>query len=205
MARKRLVSPQFFVHGDLFDAESKSGLPLRVAFAGLWCQADKRGIFAWRPRELKLAILPYDALDFGDVLERLREAGFVERYEEAGQVFGLIPSFSRWQTFHCREVASDCPAPPGHPAGTVPTPGQHGVNTAVAVTAAVATSDAVEVAGAAADAVAAAPRTAALAAGAAPPARLHRTSDHPPEQWRELLKDLKPNAATASGRNGGAR
>jgi len=134
MARKRLISPQFFTHAELYDAEAKSGLPLRIAFAGLWCQADRRGIFAWRPRELKLAILPYDPSDFGAVLAALETDGFVRRYDVAGQAFGIIPSFSRWQSFHLRELASDAPEPPRDVTSMVPTPGKHDASTPVAVT-----------------------------------------------------------------------
>lgn len=111
MARKRLISPEFFTHADLFDAEVACGLPLRLAFAGLWTQCDRRGLFRWRPRELKVAILPYDALDFAAVLDALASAGFIERYVVDYQAFGRIPKFSRWQTFHPHERPSDVPAP----------------------------------------------------------------------------------------------
>ena len=56
MARRRLISPEFFTHSDLYDAEARHGLPLRLAYAGLWTVCDRRGLFRWRPRELKLAI-----------------------------------------------------------------------------------------------------------------------------------------------------
>jgi hypothetical protein len=79
MARKRLIAPDLFTRGDLYDAEQKSGPPLRVAFAGLWTQSDRRGYFRWRPRELKLDILPCDNVDFADVLTNLEGAGFIAR------------------------------------------------------------------------------------------------------------------------------
>lgn len=100
MARKRLVSPAFFTHAELFEAEVASGFPLRVSFAGLWTQADRRGSFAWKPRELKLAILPYDALDFAEVLDALERFGFVRSFVVAGKRYGLIESFAAHQTFH---------------------------------------------------------------------------------------------------------
>ncbi len=100
MARKRLVSPAFFTHAELFEAEASSGFPLRVAFAGLWTQADRRGSFAWKPRELKLAILPYDAGDFAEVLDALERFGFVRSFAVAGKRYGLIESFAAHQTFH---------------------------------------------------------------------------------------------------------
>lgn len=145
MARKRLISPEFFLHEKLYDAEQRTGLPLRVAFPGLWTQADRRGIFLWRPRILKLAVLPYDHVDFADVLEVLHVEGFIERYEVGGKVYGRITAFARWQSFHKDEKPSDAPAPPEHGASTVlarcepdeapPSPQQeHGSSTPVAVT-----------------------------------------------------------------------
>lgn len=135
MPRKRIVSPEFFAHADLYDAEASCRLPLRLAFAGLWCQADRRGVFTWRPRELKLACLPHDPIDFGAVLSALEEAGFVQSYWHAGRRYGVIPSFGRWQSFHHAERPSDAPGPLeadadsvstwGKPRSkTVPTPGQ---------------------------------------------------------------------------------
>mgnify|MGYP000653285231 CR=1 FL=1 len=115
MARKRFVSPSFFAHGDLYDAEASSGLPLRVAFAGLWTQADRRGVFAWKPRELKLQVLPYDAVDFGAVLEALERAKFVRSYVVAGKRYGHIPSLAAHQNFHPQEKPdATIPDPPSY-------------------------------------------------------------------------------------------
>lgn len=114
MARKRLIAPQFFQHGGLYDAEVGSGMPLRIAFAGLWGQADRRGVFQWRPRELKLAILPYDNVDMAAALEALRVAQFIFSYEVGGKLYGFIPSMKAWQTFHRDEKPSKDPAPPAH-------------------------------------------------------------------------------------------
>jgi hypothetical protein len=155
--RKRFVSPEFFTHADLFDAEVASGLPLRLAFAALWCQADRRGIFPWKPRELKLACLPYDTVDFNAVLSALQSAGFVMRYDVDGRAFGYVPSFARWQSFHKDERPSDAPAPPSprsstvparcqHGADHVPTPLPHGSSTPASITASSTTSIAASIA-----------------------------------------------------------
>lgn len=169
MARKRLVSPEFFQHGDLYDAEVASGLPLRLAFAGLWTQTDRRGLFAWKPRELKFSVLPSDPVDFARVLEALERSGFVERYEVDGKSYGRIPSFSRWQTFHKHEKPSDLPDHPegrqsplpaptqpktvlGHPKA-VEAPPKDDPSTAITGTVAVTGTNAVTVAGAVTGAV----------------------------------------------------
>lgn len=111
MARIRTIKPEFFRHEGLFDAERKSGLPLRVAFAGLWTVADREGRFRWRPRQLKLDVLPFDDADFDQVLEALVAAGFVERYTVAGEDYGYIPSWHKHQVINNRESASVLPAP----------------------------------------------------------------------------------------------
>jgi hypothetical protein len=111
MMRIRTVKPDFFQHGDLYDAEVDSGLPLRLAFAGLWCAADKSGRFKWRPRELKLGILPHDSVDFSRVLDALTTRGFVVKYRVDGADYGCIPTFNRHQVINNREKPSELPEP----------------------------------------------------------------------------------------------
>jgi len=111
MARIRTVKPEFFVHEALFDAEIECALPLRLAFAGLWTQADREGRFRWRPRALKTGILPYDEVDFAGVLEALEKYGFVRSYEADGKRYGFIPSWRRHQHINQREADSVIPAP----------------------------------------------------------------------------------------------
>jgi len=129
MARQRFIKPGFFVHGELYDAEASSGLPLRIAFAGLWCQSDKRGVFRAKARELKNAVLPYDDVDMDDVLRCLHRAGFVQLYVVDGKEYGFIPTFQQHQTFHVNERPSNDPGPERaqgqHRACTVPAQGQH--------------------------------------------------------------------------------
>jgi hypothetical protein len=110
MSRTRMIKPQFFKHAELFEAERSSGLPLRIAFAGLWTVADRAGRFRWKI-DLKPDVLPYDAVDMITVLETLERHGFVQRYVVAGKEYGLIPSFGEHQTFHHTERASTLPAP----------------------------------------------------------------------------------------------
>jgi len=110
MARIRSIKPEFFRHEALFEAERETGLPLRLAFAGLWTVADREGRFKWRPRAMKLDVLPYDDVDFAAVLDQLADRGFVIRYEVGGDVFGAIPSWSSHQVINNRESESTIPA-----------------------------------------------------------------------------------------------
>lgn len=112
MSRIRTIKPDFFKHEDLFDAEHESGLPLRLAFAGLWTCCDREGRFEWRPRALKTDILPYDDIDFSKVMDALADRGFVVRYEVDGKPYGFVPSFTHHQIINNRESESKLPPPP---------------------------------------------------------------------------------------------
>jgi hypothetical protein len=109
--RIRTVKPEFFLHAELFDAEESEKLPLRLAFIGLWCAADREGRFKWEPRRLKAQVMPYDSCDFSRVLHALATRGFLVHYASNGQEFGAIPSFSRHQVINNRESPSTLPEP----------------------------------------------------------------------------------------------
>ena len=111
MARIRTVKPEFFRHIGLYKAEKESKLPLRVAFAGLWTAADREGRFRWVPEELKLDCLPHDTVDFSRVLDCLENHGFIIRYENAGRMYGYIPSWADHQRINAHEAKSMCPSP----------------------------------------------------------------------------------------------
>ena len=111
MARIRTIKPELFRHEKLFDAERTSKLPLRLAFAGLFTASDREGRFNWSPRALKLDCLPYDEVDFEEVLDALCEHGFIVKYEIDGKVYGAIPSWSQHQHVNQREAQSVIPAP----------------------------------------------------------------------------------------------
>jgi hypothetical protein len=111
VARIRTIKPDFFRHEALFEAEKKTGLPLRLAYAGLWTAADREGRFKWKPRELKLDCLPYDEVDFAAVLDALHECGAVVRYTVDGGDYGHIPSWHKHQHINQREAQSTLPDP----------------------------------------------------------------------------------------------
>lgn len=114
MARIRTIKPEFYRHHDLFSAEKESGLPLRLAFSGLWLCADKEGRFKWNPNQLKLDVLPYDELDFEKVLNALEKNDFLKKYEVEKKFYGVIPSFKEHQRITGSEATyeSKIPSPP---------------------------------------------------------------------------------------------
>lgn len=111
MARIRTIKPEFFRHEGLFDLEERTGLPMRLAFAGLWTQADREGRFKWRPRTIKSQVLPFDAVDFATMLDALAQAGFVQKYQVDGEQYGVITSWSKHQAINHRESQSEIPPP----------------------------------------------------------------------------------------------
>lgn len=111
MGRIRTVKPEFFDHEGIYDAESQSGLPLRIAFIGLWTQADREGRFRVEPRRLKSRVLPFDDVDFSRVLDALATRGFIRIYSVKGRQYACIPSWHDHQTINNRERDSELPGP----------------------------------------------------------------------------------------------
>lgn len=109
--RIRTIKPEFFTHEGLYELEKETGLPIRVAFPGLWCAADKAGRFKWEPRRLGVLILPYDGIDFARVLDALFTRGFIVRYRVEEVDYGAIPAFEKHQFLNNKEKASCFPAP----------------------------------------------------------------------------------------------
>lgn len=121
MARIRSIKPEFFRHAELYELERECGLPVRIAFAGLWTCADREGRFRWKPRELKLDCLPHDDLDFSRVLDALITRGFIVRYAVDGVEYGYIPSWHDHQVINNRESASKLPSPENAEESNTPT------------------------------------------------------------------------------------
>ena len=115
MGRIRTVKPEFYLHEGLFDLETETGIPIRLAFSGLWTQCDRAGRFEWRPRRLKANILPYDDVDFSRVLDALLSRGFIVKYAcptvTNGRIFGVIPTWPAHQFINNREKDSSLPDP----------------------------------------------------------------------------------------------
>lgn len=105
MARIRTIKPEFFRHEGLQDLEAANvGKYPMMVFAGLWGHCDKSGVFEWRPRQLKLDILPFLTFDMMETLEMLADAGFVNHYIVDGKEYGSIPSFVDHQRINGKEA-----------------------------------------------------------------------------------------------------
>ena len=111
MAKIRTVKPELFRHGVLFESEQEYGLPLRLAFIGLFACCDREGRFRWEPRVLKLDILPYDVVDFTQILHALLEVGLIKKYVWQNKYYGYIPSWQQHQSINKHEPVSKLPDP----------------------------------------------------------------------------------------------
>ena len=115
LARIRTIKPDLFRHKLLFKLEAETGLPIRIAWAGLFTVADREGRFKWDADVLKLDILPFDNIDFSRVLDAWWTRGLVVKYASGtghNRVeYGWIPTFRQHQVINARESASILPDP----------------------------------------------------------------------------------------------
>lgn len=106
MGRIRSIKPDFF-----FDYEL-SILPAmtRLAFIGLWCNADREGRLLDIPVKLKALIFPYDKrIDMEDTLKQLTKKPFIVRYEQDSKKYIQIVRWLDHQKIHHTEHDSLIP------------------------------------------------------------------------------------------------
>lgn len=114
MARIRTVKPDFFRHEALQDLEAANpGACPMLVFMGLWCTADREGRFEWRPRRIKLDVLPFLDFDLEATLSLLVEGGFLSRYQHQGEWYGQVCAWDRHQIPGRDEPPSEIPAEDG--------------------------------------------------------------------------------------------
>lgn len=105
MARIRTIKPDFFRHEELQDLEIENpGKYPMMVFAGLWGHCDNKGRFEWKPRMLKLDILPFLPFDMAETLEILEKSGMINRYEVDGKVYGEVTTFEKHQRLSGKEL-----------------------------------------------------------------------------------------------------
>jgi hypothetical protein len=108
----RSYKPEFFVHEGI----NEMSVNARYAEIGVWSCCDWHGRFEWKPRTLKLKIMPFDNVDFESLMNEWVEHGFAFKYEVGGQIYGQISNWEKHQAINKREKDSNCvyPAPPEH-------------------------------------------------------------------------------------------
>jgi hypothetical protein len=104
MARIRTIKPEFFTSEDIV-ALSPLG---RLLFIALWCEADREGRLAWKPKTFKMRYLPADDCDIEALCNELLTQGVLKTY---GDGLAYIPSFLSHQHVNPRETQSTLPEP----------------------------------------------------------------------------------------------
>lgn len=105
MARIRYIKPDFFLDDRLGELPFEQ----RLAFAGLWCQADRLGRLEDNPKKLKVVLLPYDDVNMHQILQSLNDHKFIIRYQIEGKNYIQIINFLEHQKPHNTEKASTIP------------------------------------------------------------------------------------------------
>lgn len=120
MARIRTIKPEFFRHEALQDLEiANPGMYPMMVFEGLWGHCDSKGRFEWKPRMLKLDILPFLPFDMAETMAILEKAGMLRRYTVDGKEYGLIDTFEKHQRLSGKELTEGekFPAPTNESTG----------------------------------------------------------------------------------------
>lgn len=110
MARQRMVKPDFFASESLGACRPEA----RLAFIGLWVEADDKGHLKCQFRKLRNKIFPYDAItdmSFAYLLAELERVGCISGYEVGGERYLCVRNFSTYQTIQ-RPSKTNIPEPP---------------------------------------------------------------------------------------------
>ncbi len=105
MARIRTIKPEFFTSEDIVSLTPFA----RLLYIALWCEADREGRMAWKPRTFKMRYLPADDIEIDALCKELTDAGLVCLY---GNGCAYIPAFHAHQHINPREQQSVLPSPP---------------------------------------------------------------------------------------------
>lgn len=99
MARSRNIKPAFFQNEELADLQPIE----RLAFIAMWTIADYRGCIEYRPKRLKIQLLPYDNCSIESIVTNLEQSRFIMTYSVQGQTYIKITNFEKHQNPHPNE------------------------------------------------------------------------------------------------------
>ena len=93
MARIRTIKPDFWTDEEIVELD-----PLdRLLFIGLWNFCDDQGFMDYRPKKIKMQVMPADDIDIPRALERLRRASLVVAYDAPNGVVLHIRNWGKHQ------------------------------------------------------------------------------------------------------------
>ena len=97
--RSRNIKPGFFINSELAEVDFAT----RLLFIGLWCFADREGLFEWKPKKIHAAIFPYDhGINVEKMLCNLMSLHLITCHDMVGR----IPCFLKHQRPHPHEAKS---------------------------------------------------------------------------------------------------
>ncbi|ENW00178.1 hypothetical protein F938_00822 [Acinetobacter bereziniae LMG 1003 = CIP 70.12] len=107
MARARNIKPSFFTNDELSELDPLA----RLLFIGMWTVADHKGCFEYKPKRLKVQLLPYDECNIEELTINLEKSGFIAIYSVQGQQYIKVINFEKHQNPHKneREKGSELP------------------------------------------------------------------------------------------------
>lgn len=107
MARARNIKPGFFQNEKLAELSPLA----RLAFIGMWTIADFKGCIEYRPKRLKVQLLPYDECSIEEIAINLERSGFISIYSVEDQSYIKIVNFDKHQNPHKneRDAGSEIP------------------------------------------------------------------------------------------------
>lgn len=107
MARARNIKPSFFNNDELAELDPLA----RLLFIGMWTIADFKGCFEYKPKRVKVQLLPYDDCDIESLAINLDKSGFISIYSVLGQLYVKVLNFDKHQNPHKNEKdkGSDIP------------------------------------------------------------------------------------------------
>lgn len=80
----------------------------RLLYIALWCEADREGRMAWKPKTFKMRYLPADDCDIDALCNEIVARGLVVLYADG---YAWVPSFEKHQHINPRESKSTLPDP----------------------------------------------------------------------------------------------
>lgn len=107
MARARNIKPSFFTNDDLSELNPLA----RLLFIGMWTISDYKGCFEYKPKRLKVQLLPYDDCNIEQLVNDLDKSGFISIYSVQGQKYIKILNFTKHQNPHKNEREGGSPIP----------------------------------------------------------------------------------------------
>ena len=107
MARARNIKPKFFENEDLAELDPLA----RLLFIGMWTIADFKGCLEYRPKRIKVQLLPYDDCNITELTNSLDKSGFIAIYSVLGQKYIKIINFEKHQNPHKNERQSGSELP----------------------------------------------------------------------------------------------